>query len=607
MKTQWSSTELTDWQRLAVVRPDCVSNVLIVPDFWITLISILVKAGLSTFSPRNTSTCAIYQGKTLVMTRQHWTNLYHMNTTPVLSKEAANMTIDIHTAPMHGAHFHGPDSPHGKRGPTPGHSAPDWKTGVLQTMHHCQSEEATLSTSQGGLGNLALTNGTHRCGRTNHSSIQRRLQVLDGDCRQLHLLFLGILHETQEWSFKCPQAVESGHQKLFPTGPGQQDFTPEALEYIQSDNGGEFTSAHFRGQLQNNGVWYETSALDMLSTIANTMLEESKLPKYFWANAMTTAAYVTAWSLANGLNGGTPYEALFNRHVNSTLFWKFGSPAYALTPKDKWLGKFYPHAWKEIMIGYTHGQQAYKLLDLKHCTVFSSWHVQFNEEATLAPSETNPWNTHTTGDKWEGLTLACLLSKASSSTTPVNSKLDKDGKLTPKECKRHQDNNLCMFWRGASHFVDKCSKKTKAAKAHAVAAESAETSSKPASTSGATLKSKKKIVNSPQNLAKSESCIDSRCAHKEAQLNVSTLSDANSLTPLVTLLPYPLPQLHTLVDSGSTYCFLNLQFTNQHPLPIHTIDPITLWLFDGILNFVITQTMDLSIVFPTGDITVRGA
>ena len=30
-------------------------------------------------------------------------------------------------------------------------------------------------------------------------------------------------------------------------------FTPEALEYIQSDNGGEFTSAHFRGQLQDNG------------------------------------------------------------------------------------------------------------------------------------------------------------------------------------------------------------------------------------------------------------------------------------------------------------------------------------------------------------------
>ena len=77
-------------------------------------------------------------------------------------------------------------------------------------------------------------------------------------------------------------------------------------------------------------------------------------------------------------------------------------------------------------------------------------------------------------------------SKASLSTTPVNSKLGKDGKLTPEERKRHQDNNLCMFCGGAGHFVDKCSKKTKAAKARAAAAESSESGSKLALTSGAT-------------------------------------------------------------------------------------------------------------------------
>ena len=51
---------------------------------------------------------------------------------------------------------------------------------------------------------------------------------------------------------------------------------------------------------------------------------------------------------------------------------------------------------------------SHRFPDVKHHTVFSSWHVQFNEEATLAPSETNPWNTHTTGNEWEGLTLAHL-------------------------------------------------------------------------------------------------------------------------------------------------------------------------------------------------------
>ena len=55
------------------------------------------------------------------------------------------------------------------------------------------------------------------------------------------------------------------------------------------------------------------------------MLEESKLPKSFWADAMATTAYVMARSPADGLKGGTPYEAPFNRHVNPTLFQRFGS------------------------------------------------------------------------------------------------------------------------------------------------------------------------------------------------------------------------------------------------------------------------------------------
>ena len=50
-----------------------------------------------------------------------------------------------------------------------------------------------------------------------------------------------------------------------------------------------------------------------LSTLANTMLEESKLSKSFWADAMATAAYVTARSSASGIDGKVPYQVLFNQ------------------------------------------------------------------------------------------------------------------------------------------------------------------------------------------------------------------------------------------------------------------------------------------------------
>ncbi|KAI6146671.1 hypothetical protein BKA82DRAFT_166939 [Pisolithus tinctorius] len=55
------------------------------------------------------------------------------------------------------------------------------------------------------------------------------------------------------------------------------------------------------------------------------------------------------------------------------------------------------------MIGYTHGQQAYKLLDLQKCTVFSSWHVRFDESGSLSLLELRPWTPDPTGKQWEGL------------------------------------------------------------------------------------------------------------------------------------------------------------------------------------------------------------
>ena len=79
----------------------------------------------------------------------------------------------------------------------------------------------------------------------------------------------------------------------------------------------------------------------------------------------------------------------------------------------------------------------------------------------------------------------------------------------------------------------------------------------------------------------------------EAHLNASTLSDPNALIPLVSILPYKLENIHTLVDSGSTRCFVDFQFTHQNKFTTHTISPVTLRLFDGSSNFIITQAVDV--------------
>ncbi|KAG2064359.1 hypothetical protein BDR04DRAFT_1035478 [Suillus decipiens] len=72
-----------------------------------------------------------------------------------------------------------------------------------------------------------------------------------------------------------------------------------------------------------------------LSILATAMLEDSKLPKSFWVDTMSTTAYLTGHSPAAGIKGKTPYKTLFNqKKADPSFFHPFGCPAYALIPKD---------------------------------------------------------------------------------------------------------------------------------------------------------------------------------------------------------------------------------------------------------------------------------
>jgi len=82
------------------------------------------------------------------------------------------------------------------------------------------------------------------------------------------------------------------------------------------------------------------------------------------------------------------------------------------------------------------------------------------------------------------------LSSSGSNRPDLTNKLGKDGKLTADERKRCLDNNLCMFCGGPGHFADNCPKKTKKAKARAVATDATE-SGKTDSNSGDNSESKK--------------------------------------------------------------------------------------------------------------------
>ena len=91
------------------------------------------------------------------------------------------------------------------------------------------------------------------------------------------------------------------------------------------------------------------------------------------------------------------------------------------------------------------------------------------------------------------------------------------------------------------------------------------------------------------------------------QLNVSALSNSHSLfvfltSPLILGQDYLNKILFwALVDSRSTHCFVDSKFVDTYHLKTSATPLVALCLFDGSSNSTVSETANLSIIFPTGD------
>ena len=137
------------------------------------------------------------------------------------------------------------------------------------------------------------------------------------------------------------------------------------LMTLRSDNGGEYTSTEFDAYCKTEGVRHEFTvprtpeqngvAERMNRTLqesVRSMLSESKLPKRFWAEALSTAAYLRNRSPTNAVIGMTPYEAWTGDKPSVKHLRVFGCVCYAHVPKDE-RKKLDPKARECIFLGYS--------------------------------------------------------------------------------------------------------------------------------------------------------------------------------------------------------------------------------------------------------------
>ena len=95
------------------------------------------------------------------------------------------------------------------------------------------------------------------------------------------------------------------------------------LKTLRSDNGGEYTSAEFTDYLKQEGIRHELTipktseqygvAERMNRTLVEmvrSMPSDLKAPSRFWAEALSTAAYLRNRCPTKAVEGMTPIEAL---------------------------------------------------------------------------------------------------------------------------------------------------------------------------------------------------------------------------------------------------------------------------------------------------------
>jgi hypothetical protein len=109
------------------------------------------------------------------------------------------------------------------------------------------------------------------------------------------------------------------------------------------------------------------------------MLEDSRLPRKFWGEAIRTANMIRNHCPTKACGDTVPAELWSGKKPTIVYFKAFGCTAYATIPRVNRKGKLGPRGIKSIFLGYPECKKGYRLWDIQRETVFESRDVIFDE------------------------------------------------------------------------------------------------------------------------------------------------------------------------------------------------------------------------------------
>ena len=183
-----------------------------------------------------------------------------------------------------------------------------------------------------------------------------------------------------------------------------QNTRNNSIGSIRSDHGGEFQNEKFSKFCEKTRILHNFSAPRTpyqngvverknrsLKELARTMLSESSLPKYFWADVVSTSCCVMNRVLIRSILKKMPYELFNGRKPNISHLKVFGCSCFVLNNGKENLGKFNEKADNGIFIGYSSNSHAYRVYNKRLMIVEESVHVVFDEvdHKVLKPPKNN--------------------------------------------------------------------------------------------------------------------------------------------------------------------------------------------------------------------------
>jgi hypothetical protein len=109
------------------------------------------------------------------------------------------------------------------------------------------------------------------------------------------------------------------------------------------------------------------------------MLDEHRTPRRFWADAISTACYISNRIFLRSIMHLTPFEICFGRKPSVSQFRSFGCKCFVLKCGN--LDKFESRSFDDILLGYTPHDRSYRVYNFETNTVVESYDVTFDETA----------------------------------------------------------------------------------------------------------------------------------------------------------------------------------------------------------------------------------